>query len=77
MPYIIGLLILIILLLYRRSRKKKKKREKLEAKLLKKRAVNVNTFAVERDLLDLEPTNLPASPDTDWLTGLDLDGEDW
>ncbi|MDP6099073.1 MAG: hypothetical protein QF566_02730 [Candidatus Thalassarchaeaceae archaeon] len=77
MPYIIGLLILIFLFFYRRSRKKKKKREKLEAKLLKKRAVNVNTFAVERDLLDLEPTNLPASPDTDWLTGLDLDGEDW
>jgi hypothetical protein len=77
MPYIIGLLILIFLFFYRRSRKKKRKREKLEAKLLKKQAVNVNTFAVERDLLGLDHTNLPAGSDTDWSTGLDLDEDGW
>ena len=77
MPYIIGLLLLIFLFFYRRSRKKKRKREKLEAKLLKKRAVNVNTHAVERDLMGLEPADLPASPDADWYTGLDIGEEDW
>ncbi|MDP6742856.1 MAG: hypothetical protein QF544_07340, partial [Candidatus Thalassarchaeaceae archaeon] len=77
MPYIIGLLILIFLFFYRRSRKKKKKREKLEAKLLKKRAVNVNTHAVERDLMGLDPLDAPVSAESDWYTGLDIGEEDW
>ena len=77
MPYLIGLLVIIFLLFYLRSRRKKRKREKLEIKQMQSRAVSVNTYEVERDLLGLGSQGTPIGDGSDWFAGLDLDEEDW
>ncbi|MBO57444.1 MAG: hypothetical protein CMA77_00380 [Euryarchaeota archaeon] len=77
MPYLIGLLVIIFLLFYLRSRRKKRKREKLEIKQTQSRAVSVNTYEVERDLLGLGSQGTPIGDGSDWFAGLDLDEEDW
>ena len=77
LPYLIGLLVIIFLLFYLRSRRKKRKREKLEIKQMQSRAVSVNTYEVERDLLGLGTSRPPIGDGSDWFAGLELDEEDW
>ena len=62
---------------YLRSRRKKRKREKLEIKQMQSRAVSVNTYEVERDLLGLGTSRPPIGDGSDWFAGLELDEEDW
>ncbi len=74
MPYIIGLLVIIFLLFYMRSRRKKRKKEKQEIQQIQKRAVSINTYAVERDLLGLDSTP-SGGGELDWMAGLDFDDD--
>lgn len=79
MPYILGLILLLVLLIYsRRQKKKRKKAAKLE-KMNDVRAVSVNTHAVERDLLGLQPSygggSAPAGGADDWFDGIDLNDD--
>ncbi|MBT4059692.1 MAG: hypothetical protein HOE69_05220 [Euryarchaeota archaeon] len=80
LPYLMGLLLLIILLVYRRRRKKAQKREAKKEKQLEVRSVSVNTHAVERELLGLQPmggAGGAANDGSDWFTGIDLDDDNW
>ena len=57
-----------------RSRRKKRKKEKQEIQQIQKRAVSINTYAVERDLLGLDSTP-SGGGELDWMAGLDFDDD--
>jgi len=91
LPYLFGGLGLILLLVVLRMRKRKRKEKILEEQKLIVKAKNVNTHAVERELLGLPPLGAAGGiggigggkvggegggSDSDWFAGLDIDNSE-
>jgi hypothetical protein len=91
LPYLFGGLGLILLLVMLRMRKRKRKEEILEEQKLIVKAKNVNTHAVERELLGLPPLGAAGGlggvgggkvggegggSDADWFAGLDVENSE-